>query len=173
MLGGWHLRMAIPAPVLTNLYPGTASCNTCCRFSGQRSQAGIPGSCCFLKSSRSPTQSCEGVCGCTCSGPAFWKGAGNSLPICKSMKAPLIHFSSRQQRDGTIVAPPPFIGSARIMSGHGFTVIVPDIYHEFLPPGQALSYADPKGADTVRSCVWPCMCVCIYVCVCVPGQGVI
>src|SRR5712671_6349924 len=35
---------------------------------------------------------------------------------------------------------------AALMAGHGYIVAVPEIYHEFEPPGRVLAY-DPAGTD--------------------------
>ncbi|HMB96106.1 MAG TPA: dienelactone hydrolase family protein [Tepidisphaeraceae bacterium] len=40
----------------------------------------------------------------------------------------------------------PIRRTAAILAGHGFVVAVPEIYHEFLPPGTVLAY-DQAGAD--------------------------
>ena len=40
----------------------------------------------------------------------------------------------------------PIRRTAALLAGHGFVVAVPEIYHEFLPPGTVLAY-DAAGAD--------------------------
>lgn len=40
----------------------------------------------------------------------------------------------------------PIARTAALLAGHGFIVAVPEIYHEFLPPGEVLAY-DQAGAD--------------------------
>ena len=40
----------------------------------------------------------------------------------------------------------PIARTAAWLSGHGFIVAVPEVYHEFLPPGEVLAY-DQAGAD--------------------------
>ncbi len=40
----------------------------------------------------------------------------------------------------------PIRRTAALLAGHGFVVAVPEIYHEFLPPGTVLAY-DQAGAD--------------------------
>lgn len=40
----------------------------------------------------------------------------------------------------------PIRRTAALLAGHGFVVAAPEIYHEFLPPGEALAY-DQAGAD--------------------------
>lgn len=40
----------------------------------------------------------------------------------------------------------PIARTAAWLAGHGFIVAVPEVYHEFLPPGEVLAY-DQAGAD--------------------------
>jgi carboxymethylenebutenolidase len=40
----------------------------------------------------------------------------------------------------------PIRRTAALLAGHGFVVVVPEVYHEFLPPGAVLAY-DQAGAD--------------------------
>ena len=42
--------------------------------------------------------------------------------------------------------PPIAVRMAAMMAGHGFVVAVPEIFHEFEPPGTALAY-DPAGTE--------------------------
>jgi carboxymethylenebutenolidase len=61
-------------------------------------------------------------------------------PACEGRTPGLVLFSEIFQRTG------PIHRMAMIMAGHGFTVAVPEIFHELEPAGTVLAY-DQAGAD--------------------------
>jgi carboxymethylenebutenolidase len=61
-------------------------------------------------------------------------------PLAPGRHPGLVFFSEIFQRTG------PIHRAAAIMAGHGFTVCVPEIFHELLPAGTVLAY-DKAGTD--------------------------
>jgi carboxymethylenebutenolidase len=63
-----------------------------------------------------------------------------SKPVAAGRRPGVLLFSEIFQRTG------PIRRMAALLAGHGFVVMVPEIFHEFEPAGSVLAY-DPPGAE--------------------------
>lgn len=99
--------------------------------------------------------------------PRLSKGASNPLPVLMilspdefaelptaygPMRTHIFRPAAEGRYPGLLMyseifqATAPIRRTAALLAGHGYVVAVPEIYHEFLPPGEVLAY-DQAGAD--------------------------